>query len=235
MSETPLIGLPLIEASQAQKHVTHNEALVLLDAVAQLRLASQDLGVPPTDAAEGDAYHLPVGAANEWEGQDGRLAIRSNGGWVFATPRRGWRCALGDGMTPAVFDGQSWVEGITALSPNGALTRSEIREVDVAIPAGTAVTTSAIIPKYASVQAVTGRVVNEITGTLTGWKLGVAGAPDRYASGMGTAAGSWLVGVSGTPTAYYADTPLELTAEGGSFAGGLLRLALHMSRVAPPD
>ena len=32
MSDTPLIGLPLIEASQAQKHVTHNEALLLLDA-----------------------------------------------------------------------------------------------------------------------------------------------------------------------------------------------------------
>ena len=28
MSDTPLLGLPLLEASQAQKHVTHNEALL---------------------------------------------------------------------------------------------------------------------------------------------------------------------------------------------------------------
>jgi len=26
MSETPLLKLPLLEAAQAQKHVTHNEA-----------------------------------------------------------------------------------------------------------------------------------------------------------------------------------------------------------------
>ncbi|MCJ2115070.1 DUF2793 domain-containing protein, partial [Methylobacterium sp. J-001] len=33
---TPRLGLTLIAASQAQKHVTHNEALGLLDALVQL-------------------------------------------------------------------------------------------------------------------------------------------------------------------------------------------------------
>lgn len=36
MSVTQRLQLPYIAASQAQKHVTHNEALVLLDALVQL-------------------------------------------------------------------------------------------------------------------------------------------------------------------------------------------------------
>lgn len=33
MTETPRLGLPLMAAAQAQKHVTHNEALMLVDAL----------------------------------------------------------------------------------------------------------------------------------------------------------------------------------------------------------
>ena len=36
MTDTPRLALPAIEAAQAQKHVTHNEALVLLDALTHL-------------------------------------------------------------------------------------------------------------------------------------------------------------------------------------------------------
>ena len=35
---SPRLALPFIQPSQAQKHVTHNEALQLLDAVVQLRI-----------------------------------------------------------------------------------------------------------------------------------------------------------------------------------------------------
>ena len=40
MVKTANLELPLVQAAQAQKHVTVNEALALLDAAAQLRLAS---------------------------------------------------------------------------------------------------------------------------------------------------------------------------------------------------
>ncbi len=36
---TPCLGLPLLAAAQSQKHVTHNEALTTLDALAQLAVA----------------------------------------------------------------------------------------------------------------------------------------------------------------------------------------------------
>ena len=35
MPDTPNLALPLIAAAQAQKHVTHNDALLALDALLQ--------------------------------------------------------------------------------------------------------------------------------------------------------------------------------------------------------
>jgi hypothetical protein len=53
MTNTPRLGLPAIEAAQAQKHVTHNEALVLLDALTQLAVESRLLTTPPGSPLEG--------------------------------------------------------------------------------------------------------------------------------------------------------------------------------------
>ena len=58
MSETTRLSLPLILAAQAQKHVTHNEALAELDVLVHLALASRTVLTPPPAPAEGDAYQL---------------------------------------------------------------------------------------------------------------------------------------------------------------------------------
>ncbi len=74
-----------------------------------------------------------------------------------------------------------------------------------------------------------------LSGTgVTGWKVGVAGSADRYGSGLGAAAGSYLVGLSGSPVTYYSATPLLLTSEGGAFASGTVRLAIHVLTLQPP-
>jgi len=49
MAETSQFNLPLLSASQAQKSVTVNEALSILDAVAQLRIVSSTTTTPPSD------------------------------------------------------------------------------------------------------------------------------------------------------------------------------------------
>ena len=46
MSNTTNLVLPLIEAAQAQKHITHNEALTTLDAVVQLSASARDMTGP---------------------------------------------------------------------------------------------------------------------------------------------------------------------------------------------
>jgi hypothetical protein len=106
---------------------------------------------------------------------------------------------------------------------------------DHVVAAGAASVTTEVIPQNAMVFAVTGRVASALSGTLTSWTLGVAGAEDRYGAGIGLAQGSWLVGVTGQPVTYYADTPLVLTATGGDFAGGTVRLVLHYFRPEPPE
>ena len=62
MADTFFNQLPLIASNQAQKHITHNEALVKVDAIIQLAVISQTLTSPPGSPAEGDRYIIASGA-----------------------------------------------------------------------------------------------------------------------------------------------------------------------------
>ncbi len=235
MSNTPRLGLPLLQAAQAQKHVTVNEALVLLDGASQLVLLSADTTLPPALAVDGDCYGLPVGAQNEWVGRDGDIAIRSNGGWVFMTPQKGWRAQVSDKNAAAIFDGAVWVLGAVALSVNNAATVHEVLEIDHVLGAGTTDTVPAAIPAMAMVLGVTGRVTTALSGTLASWRIGVAGSDNRYGSGLGLAQGAWVRGLTSAPQTYYSDTDLLLSGETGDFAGGEVRLAIHLMRLTIPS
>ncbi len=89
MTQTTRLGLPLIAASQAQKHVTHNAALVLLDALTGLYLRDRDLAEPPSAPSDGDAYLVAAGASGDWAGAAGRIALRTDGVWTFLEPADG--------------------------------------------------------------------------------------------------------------------------------------------------
>ena len=234
MAETSQLGLPLLQPAQAQKHITVNEALAKLDGLTQLTLASVGVTNPPQAAEDGEAYGVPVGAVNEWAGNIGDVAVRSNGGWVFSTPAAGWRAFVADEGKAAVHDGTGWVNSALAISPNGAASVFEVVEFDHVFGAESVSVTSVPIPQYAMVFAVTGRVKTTITGTVTSFDVGVNGANNRYGGGLGLAQGSWLVGITGQPVTYYTPTALEITANGGDFAGGELRLALHYYLPTPP-
>ena len=57
MSDTTTkLLLPYILAAQAQKHVTHNEALRMLDGLVQLSVLDRNLTAPPASPADGDRY-----------------------------------------------------------------------------------------------------------------------------------------------------------------------------------
>ncbi len=107
MPETPLLGLPLIEASQAQKHVTHNEALLGADALTQLAVISRSVAAPPSMPAEGDRYLVAASPTGAWAGHAGHIAFRA-GGWRFAMPRAGWRLWVVAESAFIIFDGASW-------------------------------------------------------------------------------------------------------------------------------
>ena len=91
MSETTVnLELPYILPSQAQKHVTHNEALQRLDALTQLTITAS-LSTPPSDPQEGTCFHVTASPTAAWAGKSGKLAFRQDGDWIFITPRDGWR------------------------------------------------------------------------------------------------------------------------------------------------
>lgn len=109
MTETVNLQLPYILPSQAQKHVTHNEALRLLDGIVQLAVLGRDLAVPPAAPADGDRHIVAGGADGDWTGHDGEVAIRAEGGWMFAPPRAGWVAWIAGEERLVVFDGLEWI------------------------------------------------------------------------------------------------------------------------------
>lgn len=234
MLETTNLGLPLVQASQAQKHVTVNEALALLDGLAQLRLASRSRTAPPPQAADGTVYALPAQPTGVWAGQGGRLAVASNGGWRFVAPKAGWRGWDAETGEAVLHDGAAWVAASVAVSPSGAASVMEVRELDLSLAAGASMVAAGAIPAGCVVFGVSGIVTEALTGALTGWRLGVPGGPDQYGSGLGLALGSWVQGLTGQPQAFYSETPLVLEAEGGAFSTGRVRLAVHLFRMTLP-
>lgn len=233
MSNSARIGLPFLDAAQAQKHVTVNEALALLDAATAGRAETMDLTSPPGAPAEGEAHVVAAGAGGDWSGQEGTLALYSNGGWSFVTPWAGWQLWIADRQGSALYDGYAWQLADQPLSSGGALSALRIAEIDHIVTAGATSATAAFVPDKAIVLGVTARVLTAITGA-TGWQLGVSGSPNRYGADIGVAENSYAHGVTSSPLAYYGGSALLLTAEGGSFTGGSARIAAHYYELSPP-
>ena len=105
---TPNLALPFILPSQAQKHVTHNEALQQLDAVVQLAVTGSGT-TPPADPAEGECWIVEAGATGAWLGQDGKLAARRDAAWAFIVPQPGWFAWFLDLSGQRIFDGSTWI------------------------------------------------------------------------------------------------------------------------------
>lgn len=241
MSDTTHLGLPFLEAAQAQKHVTVNEALRRLDALLQLSVKSTVLAAPPSSPVEGERYIVAATASGPWTGAEGSIASWTDGAWIFFAPGKGWRAWDENAGAFIFFDGTSWAgepggsSGDAGLvtSTHGAETAFSILEAEHVIGSGASNDTSFMIPDRAIVLGVTGRVMTAITGASS-WNVGVAADASRYATGIGVAAGSTLIGPSG-PVTYWSPTALRLTAAGGSFTGGKVRLAVHYLRLEEPD
>lgn len=234
MVNTPNLALPLLSPSQAQKHVTVNDALVRLDAITNLRILALDVLDPPTDASDGDSYIIPESATGEWEDRSSQVAVFSNGGWLFLLPQVGWDAVIASTSLKLTFDGVGWVQGALAVSGGGAGFGLGVVETDHVITSGTTNQTSALIPARAMVVGITARVIGTLSGGLTSWKMGVSGADDRYGSGLGLTLNSYAHGLTGAPVTYWADTEVVLSAEGGAFDGGQIRIAVHYLQIEPP-
>jgi hypothetical protein len=108
MSSTPHLALPLIAAAQAQKHVTHNEALASLEALVQLAVKERNRTAPPASPEEGDRYLVGANATGAFADREGRIALFDLGIWRFFAPRTGWRAYVEAEDLIVVFNGAEW-------------------------------------------------------------------------------------------------------------------------------
>lgn len=105
---TPNLVLPYLMPSQAQKHVTHNEALQLLDLFVQLTVEAFGATLPPANPANGQVWALGATPSGVWAGQGRKLAARIGGAWTFLDPLEGW-CAWGRTETELrIWRGTAW-------------------------------------------------------------------------------------------------------------------------------
>jgi len=114
---TANLNMPFILPSQAQKHVTHNEALLKLDALVHLTIAAE-LAAPPASPADGARYLVAAASTGAWAGREGRIASRQDGYWDFAEPRTGWRAWFAALSKLKVFSGAAWQD--IPLPENGS-------------------------------------------------------------------------------------------------------------------
>jgi hypothetical protein len=115
---TENLDMPFILPAQAQKHVTHNEALLQLDALVHLSIVSEEAN-PPQAPMAGSRYLVAAQATGGWSGRAGRIAVWQDGYWAFAVPKTGWRAWFEAAAKMKVYDGASWRE--LPLPENGSL------------------------------------------------------------------------------------------------------------------
>jgi hypothetical protein len=242
---TPNLLLPFIMAAQAQKHVTHNEALRLLDGLTQISVLDRDLAAPPGSPTDGARYIVASGATGFWAGWDGDVAFYASGAWLRLPARTGWVVWVQDEARIVVRIGGVWTPldlamGLLTQAASvevakgalGSTTGVAVLEQTLSGLSGAAVTSSIEIPNRAILLGVSSRVVTPISGAAS-FDCGIAGEADKFGGALGVAAGSTNVGVIG-PQAFYADTPIVLTARGGSFTGGAVLIAIHSLTLGAP-
>ena len=123
MSNSTRLALPYIDAAQSQKHVTHNEALVALDALVHLSVKSRTTIAPPGSPSEGDRYLVPSGATGIFAGHTNAIATFDDGGWAWLVPKAGWRAYVESEALFLIFDGAAWKDAGLSLQSLQNLSR----------------------------------------------------------------------------------------------------------------
>ena len=109
MTDTTRLGLPLMDAAQAQKHVTHNEALMRLDALTHLSVSAR-VDAPSGPNVEGARYLVSPSASGVFAGHADQIACYQDAAWLYLTPKVGWRVYVEDVFSLRVYDGGAWRE-----------------------------------------------------------------------------------------------------------------------------
>ena len=140
------LKLPLLAAAQAQKEVTHNEALALADIAVQAVVQSVAPASVPASPAIGQCWIVGASPSGAWAGNAGAIAAWTSGGWRFVAPFEGMTAwSIADGVTVRRSASTWIVGGMTAatLSIGGAQVVAARQPRVVAATGGSTIDTQA--------------------------------------------------------------------------------------------
>jgi len=133
MPETPRLALPLLAAGQSQKDVTHNDALLALDRLVALVVASRSAATPPASPVMGECHIVPASGTAAWGHPAGTLMHWQGSAWLAEGPRDGQMVLVADDAVLLVHAG-GWqllrrvdASAAPALPSGGATVDSEVR------------------------------------------------------------------------------------------------------------
>ena len=134
---TTFFSIKELTQGQAQKEITHNEALRVIDVLLTKSVISSVLTAEPATPADGDFYIVAAGATGAWAGQDNNLALYINAAWIFVTPPADLILFDKAAGNMVKFSGGSWtsffsgVQNYTFTATNAAKTLAAFEAVSV--------------------------------------------------------------------------------------------------------
>jgi hypothetical protein len=133
--ETGRYRLPLLAVSQAQKEITHNEALVMIDALLHMAVeAALTVAPTATDNDIGKCWIINGTPTGAWANKAGQIAFWIGGSWRFVIPHEGMGVWNKSTRRHSRFISGQWTTAPSVPNPTGGTAvDSEARAAIVAI------------------------------------------------------------------------------------------------------
>jgi hypothetical protein len=104
MNQTIRHGLPLLATAQAQKEITHNEALLAIDRRLQISVVTLGANVAPVGPIAGECHIVGMMPTGVWAGQADAIAMHDGFGWQFTPAQIGFVAYVVDIGVLAIYD-----------------------------------------------------------------------------------------------------------------------------------
>ena len=116
---TSRFALPYLFSGQAQKEMTHNEALIAIDALLH-PIVEETLNTPPAllnTVDAGKCWHIGNAPSGLWQNRARQIANWSGSSWRFVIPQRGMKVFNRATGVYNIFEIGNWVEPASIMDP----------------------------------------------------------------------------------------------------------------------
>jgi hypothetical protein len=236
-AHTGRLKLPYILQAQAQKEVTHNQALNILDVLVNT-VALAITNTPPDKVNEGEIYIVGDNPQGIFDGNANNLAQVSEGSWTFYRPLNYMEVMVVDKKQKFTFVDNVWLpttigsydsDQTGPRKKDSSNTSDQLKiecwQEDINL-SGKVINSKNVIPHHSLVIAVNIWVTEEIKG-VPSFAVGVKDDPSRYGDKLRASKDTTNIGMTYHPITYYHDTPITITPNQMEFKSGVIRVSVQ--------